>query len=90
MKGRVPPGGKAPFCHDCGSADCHVVGYEGIATITDVNGVKTPRGSIYNVWLCGSCEMLRANPEAKRMTHPPGLPGSWPSRAKVKQKEKLF
>jgi hypothetical protein len=88
-RGRVPPGGKAPFCNDCGGADCHVVGYEGVATVTDVDGKKVAQGQVYHVWLCGSCEFLRENPDAQLRATPPGLPASWPTR-KRKQKETLF
>lgn len=72
-RGRVPPGGKAPFCADCGGADCHVVNRQG-------------GGSI---WLCGSCEFLRANPAAELRQNPAGLPINWPVRKK-NQKESLF
>jgi hypothetical protein len=43
-----------------------------------------------NIWLCGGCEVLRNDPDAPLRKHPPGLPSTWPSRSKVKQKETLF
>jgi hypothetical protein len=42
------------------------------------------------VWLCGSCEALRNNPDAPRLTNPPGLPSSWPKGRGKPQKESLF
>jgi len=65
---------RKPFCADCGSARCHVVSREGGAMI----------------WLCGSCETLRNDPEAKRTEHPPGLPQTWPKGRGKPQKETLF
>lgn len=72
--GRIPPGGKAPFCADCKTTDCHVVTLDS--------------GAI--VWLCGSCEILRTDPEAARLTNPPGLPSTWPKGRGKPQKERLF
>lgn len=43
-----------------------------------------------NIWLCGSCELLRADPDAPKRKHPPGLPSTWATRSKIKQKESLF
>lgn len=43
-----------------------------------------------NIWLCGSCEMLRANPDAPKVAVPPGLPVNWPKRGRPKQRESLF
>ena len=71
--GRVPSGGKAPFCADCGSLEAHVV--------------SRGEGSL---WLCGSCEYLRENPDAATMEHPQGLPRSWPKGRGKPQKESLF
>jgi len=66
---------KKPKCQDCGSGRCHAV-------LTDYGG---------HLWLCGSCEMLRNEPEAKLREHPDGLPGTWPKRGRGKpQKESLF
>lgn len=70
----MPSGGRAPFCADCRSADCHVV----------------PQDHGGMVWLCGSCEALRNNPDAPRLTNPPGLPSSWPKGRGKPQKESLF
>lgn len=66
---------RKPRCHDCGSAQCHVV--------------AMPGGG--NTYLCGSCEVLRANPKAKRGKVPSGLPVNWPKRKQGKpQDEQLF
>jgi len=66
---------KKPFCADC-------------KTTTGVHVVAQGQGS---VWLCGSCEVLRADPNARRTEHPPGLPVTWPRRrTKQPQKEQLF
>lgn len=73
-KGRIPAGGKAPFCADCGSSDAHAV--------------SQPGGGI--IWLCGSCEVLRNDPQAARRSHPPGLPSNWPKGRGKPQKEQLF
>ena len=44
-----------------------------------------------NTYLCGSCEVLRANPKAKRGKVPSGLPVNWPKRKQGKpQDEQLF
>lgn len=69
---------RKPKCQDCGSARCHVV--------SRADGAMT--------WLCGSCETLRNDPNAK-LRKPPdgadGLPINWPVRTKKKpQKESLF
>ncbi len=72
MRARNSLQGKSPFCADCGSHDAHVVG----------------NSSGGHLWLCGSCELLRANPDARLATNPPGLPSTWPGRGK--QKERLF
>lgn len=42
------------------------------------------------VWLCGSCETLRNNPDAALRKHPEGLPSTWPARKGKPQKESLF
>lgn len=67
---------RKPFCHDCKSADCHVVAL--------ANGAQ--------LWLCGSCEMLRLNPDTPKATVPPGLPAEWPRRGRPgkPQRERLF
>ena len=64
---------RKPFCADCGKSDCHVV--------------ARPGGG--NIWLCGSCEMLRLNPDAELRKHSPGLPAFWRA-GRRKQKETLF
>ena len=67
---------RKPFCTDCGTASCHVV--------------TLPSGAM--IWLCGSCETLRNNPDAEKTKVPPGLPGTWPQRGRKgkPQKETLF
>jgi Zn-finger protein len=65
-RGRVPQGGKAPFCADCGGGDCHVCGDE--------------HGGY--VWLCGSCELLRSKPDAELSRYPSGLPSTWRAKRK--------
>jgi hypothetical protein len=66
---------RKPFCADCGSAQCHVVSVEGGG----------------NVWLCGSCEMLRADPAAPKRKVPEGLPINWRKpRGRKPQGESLF
>ena len=64
---------RKPFCHDCKSRDCHVV--------------RLANDSL--LWLCGSCEMLRLNPDTARITHPPGLPIEWRCPP-IEQKETLW
>jgi hypothetical protein len=77
--GITPPGAKAPFCEDCGSLDCHVV-----------ERVAGSHGEFGHLWLCGSCEYLRANPDAPKQTVRPGLPSTWPHGRGKPQKERLF
>lgn len=74
FKGRVPAGGKAPFCADCGGADCF----------------PWPNGVGGHDWLCGSCKWVRDNPDAPRAQHPPGLPSTWRARRGKPQKDSLF
>ncbi len=62
-----------PHCADCGDRQCHPVLR---------NPCKGPDEG--HVWLCGSCEILRANPEAPRRVLMPG------ERRVPKQKEVLF
>jgi len=64
---------KKPKCQDCGTAHCAVVAVKG--------------GGL--LWLCGSCEMLRANPDAPRTKVPPGLPSTWKKKPKP-QEDGLF
>lgn len=62
-----------PVCHDCGKGGAHV----------------TPHPSGTGVfWLCGSCELLRENPEAKKGRVVRGLPIE--GRPAKLQKETLF
>jgi hypothetical protein len=67
---------RKPFCTDCGGGNAHVV--------------SLPNGG--SIWLCGSCEVLRNDPEAPRRKVPEGLPGTWPQRGRKgkPQKESLF
>jgi hypothetical protein len=67
---------RKPFCHDCGAGSPNVV--------------SLPGGG--SIWLCGSCEVLRNDPEAAKVNHPPGLPATWPQRGRrgKPQKETLF
>lgn len=74
-----PAGVKAPFCADCKSPDCHVVSGRDVGIDND--------GTL---WLCGSCEVLRKNPEAPKATVRPGLPSKWPRGRGKPQKETLF
>lgn len=68
--------GHPPKCAECGSlASVHV------ALIEPGDPGKG------HTWLCGSCEYLRENPDAKR-GEAPGLPINM--RPKRKQKETLF
>lgn len=66
---------RLPKCHDCGTRKCHAV--------------NLPMGGI--VWLCGSCEVLRDDPEAAKGKVPPGLPSTWPKGHRGKpQNDQLF
>lgn len=64
-----------PRCEDCD-------------TVVDVQVVSRP-GGVGHAWLCPSCQLLRADPEAARSQHPPGLPSTWRLRRRPQQ-ERLF
>jgi hypothetical protein len=53
---------RLPRCADCGGMECRVVSY----------GAPGPNDyRVAHVWLCPSCEYLRANPNAPRAVRMP-------------------
>lgn len=75
MRSRNQFQGRPPKCSKCGTLDCHV------ALVVPGD----PKSGHF--WLCGSCELLRENPDAVTGAMP-GLPIK--ERAKPKQKERLW